>query len=614
MSTNSNPASLSLMDVRNLSFRLGEVKILDSISFQIPENSCIGIVGNRGAGKSTLLKVLSGVMKRSGGSLFFAGKELGQDYNTELSSRLGIHAIYQEPMIIPSLNAWQNIFLNRELKRGLWYDHSAMHQRVQEAFKVLSVQIDPDIPLEYYSRDQQLMVEFARIFIFKPKLVLVDDVLSALVPSEQEKVFSLYAALRSEKTSIVYFSNNFFKELNMADRIFILDSGKIVDSLEPKDNSGKLQVYYANFFTRNDLEIKNIELFQLNLLHECILNSIPVPMCVTNPKNEIIYINDALLFLLGVERNQIQAKGIENLFRSSNISIQDLLSDIELRKDRAIHNIQIAVGDKQNSVSIRYLPITRKDTHFGMLFLFYEQRNASQLAESRSGTNPDDLFAQVMAKIFHEINNPLGIILNHMQLIKTSLSLEEVRSSIFPIENEIERIKRIVSSLCQSNYNQVVKKSEGDYPLSFQTILEDLIFLLEPVLTKNSVTIRVRPAQPINLRMKEDEIRQVLLNMIINSIEAMPGGGVITIHYGKTRYADKPYLFISIQDTGLGIKPEIKNRIFDLFFSTKTEQEKKGIGLTICKDIIEGYGGEITVASEEGKGAVFTIYLPEENV
>jgi two-component system NtrC family sensor kinase len=103
-----------------------------------------------------------------------------------------------------------------------------------------------------------------------------------------------------------------------------------------------------------------------------------------------------------------------------------------------------------------------------------------------------------------------------------------------------------------------------------------------------------------------NQMRQVFLNMVQNAKEAMPKGGTLTV---RTERKEKKVL-IRIQDTGVGIPDEIRNKIFEAFFTTKQKVKGVGLGLSVCYGIIKDHGGAIRVESEEGRGSIFTVSLP----
>ena len=106
-----------------------------------------------------------------------------------------------------------------------------------------------------------------------------------------------------------------------------------------------------------------------------------------------------------------------------------------------------------------------------------------------------------------------------------------------------------------------------------------------------------------------NQMRQVLLNLLINAKEAMPKGGTLTLRTGR----EDNRVLIHIQDTGVGISEEIMDKIFEAFFTTKKKVKGVGLGLSVCYGIIKDHGGDIKVESEKGKGTTFVILLPIES-
>ncbi|MDD5399489.1 MAG: ATP-binding protein, partial [Dehalococcoidia bacterium] len=109
-----------------------------------------------------------------------------------------------------------------------------------------------------------------------------------------------------------------------------------------------------------------------------------------------------------------------------------------------------------------------------------------------------------------------------------------------------------------------------------------------------------------NLMADFDQLQQVCTNLILNAIQAMPGGGTLTIR----TVADKDYLKLVVQDTGCGISEESKEKLFTPFFTTKREVKGVGLGLAVSYGIIQRHNGKIEVQSKEGEGSTFTVYLP----
>ena len=138
-------------------------------------------------------------------------------------------------------------------------------------------------------------------------------------------------------------------------------------------------------------------------------------------------------------------------------------------------------------------------------------------------------------------------------------------------------------------------------------LLEGILLMMEKQMKEANVKVvtRLEPEIP-GIMASTNQMRQVILNLFKNAKEAMPRGGTLTV---RTEKEDTKVL-IRIQDTGTGIPEELRNKIFEAFFTTKKKVKGVGLGLSVCYGIIKDHGGEIRVDSKEGKGTTFTISLP----
>ena len=139
-------------------------------------------------------------------------------------------------------------------------------------------------------------------------------------------------------------------------------------------------------------------------------------------------------------------------------------------------------------------------------------------------------------------------------------------------------------------------------------VLDELLLLYEKRFRENSIKVHLDLAEnPGMILASRDQLRQVFINMFSNAMYAMPDGGSLEI---STRISGDR-LYIVIRDTGTGIKPEHIKKVFDSFFTTKTESvQGVGLGLSVCYGFVKDHDGDITVESEEGQWTKFTIMLP----
>jgi PAS domain S-box-containing protein len=213
---------------------------------------------------------------------------------------------------------------------------------------------------------------------------------------------------------------------------------------------------------------------------------------------------------------------------------------------------------------------------------------------------------KLAAGIAHEINNPLGGILIYSSLIMEDLSEEDPkRGDLARIVQETSRCKDIVKSLLEFA-RQTEPKME---PTDINRAITDGLFFLENQALFHNIKIikKLDPFLPF-VRGNAGQLKQVLINIIVNAAEAMHGNGTLTI----TTYpsSDRKWVFIEFKDTGEGIPEENFARIFDPFFTTKEVGKGTGLGLATSYGIVEDHGGKISVKSKVGEGATFTIELP----
>jgi len=213
---------------------------------------------------------------------------------------------------------------------------------------------------------------------------------------------------------------------------------------------------------------------------------------------------------------------------------------------------------------------------------------------------------QMAAGIAHEINNPLGVILCHIDLIKGEPDLTfEVQADLEIIEKHVGTCRTIIADLLKFSHQQVSAKE----PVALNTLIEEVAAMVSSQFKNQRINIELDLDREIPLiRLDGDKIKQVLLNMLINSAQAIVATGRVTLtsQYQAARQAVR----IILEDTGPGIPAELIDKIFDPFFTTKPPGKGTGLGLSVSYGIIRDHDGEIVVESLPGHPTRFTITLP----
>lgn len=211
---------------------------------------------------------------------------------------------------------------------------------------------------------------------------------------------------------------------------------------------------------------------------------------------------------------------------------------------------------------------------------------------------------RLAAEIAHEINNPLAIINNYLRLISDDMSENDPhRDDVSILNEEVERIVKIVRDLL--SFSKPPLRAE---PVNMNDEAGKMLSFYKDTFSQKGIDVSAElyAADPI-VRVDPDGMRQVMINIINNALEAMHNGGKLII----SSFSDERSVRMSFRDTGDGISKEAMGRIFEPFFSTKGSKGT-GLGLSICYGIIKGLKGDIEVESTVGKGTTFTITLTRE--
>jgi two-component system, NtrC family, sensor kinase len=210
---------------------------------------------------------------------------------------------------------------------------------------------------------------------------------------------------------------------------------------------------------------------------------------------------------------------------------------------------------------------------------------------------------QLAAQFAHEVGTPLNLISGHVQLLRTRTSDDRTIKRLDVIESQIDRVTGIVRSMLNSTKRPTPKFETTD----INKILDTILDTTHPTLVARHVELQMElvPDLPL-IKADADQLQQVFINLINNSLDAMPQGGKLTV----STKVDIAYIHLAISDTGKGIPQDQLDFIFEPLFSTKREQGGTGLGLTIVQQIILEHGGDIVAESEVGRGTTFLIKLP----
>jgi signal transduction histidine kinase len=215
------------------------------------------------------------------------------------------------------------------------------------------------------------------------------------------------------------------------------------------------------------------------------------------------------------------------------------------------------------------------------------------------------ILGEITAGIAHEMNTPLGNILGFAQLIQDRTDDQQVEQDVEKIINSSMHAREVVKKLMFFSCEIPQQKHLVDVGL----LIEEALQLLRVTFEQAKVVPRVSmPGQPVLAQADPIQLTQVVFNLLINALHASKAGQEIWL----TLIQNQDQMTLRIQDFGHGIEPDIRERIFEPFFSTKAPGDGSGLGLSVVHGIIKTHHGQIDVDSQPGQGTCFTIRLPLE--
>jgi len=229
------------LELRNVSKLFGEVQALEDINFQLGRNEVVGLLGDNGAGKSTLIKIITGFHRPTTGEIYFDGQKVDH-LTVPLARQLGVETVYQERALADLQSLWRNIFLGRELTNqyGL-LDVKRMkyetHRLMTQSMGFTSSAVSPDSRVGTFSGGERQGVAIVRALYFDADIIILDEPTMGLSLKETQKLLSFVRGIRDAGKSAVFIDHNIFHVYAVADRVVVIDRGRVAGEFVTKEIS-----------------------------------------------------------------------------------------------------------------------------------------------------------------------------------------------------------------------------------------------------------------------------------------------------------------------------------------------------------------------------------------
>jgi len=368
--------------------------------------------------------------------------------------------------------------------------------------------------------------------------------------------------------------------------------------------------------TAEKLAVTTKELEEREEKLKIIFRVLPVGVAVLDVESKVVYDNHALESMLGMtEEGLFRGDYEKRTYLRSDGSImvpaEEFASARAMKEQRAVNNIETGVVKEDGSIvwlSVNAIPVKFSDWKMLVVSMDITERKKAydELKETQEKLSRLDKLAslgKLAGIVGHELRNPLGAIRNSVYFLRLKLDPalqdEKIKRHLEMMDQEINNSDRII--------NDILFFSRIKQPIFTQNNLNKILKAsLKKVTINPNIKVETELAELPFIPSDENQLVQVFTNIILNAAESMPKGGKLTISSSVKQ--DRDSINVSIKDTGEGISKENLRKLFEPLFSTKINGT--GLGMVVCKSIIENHKGYIRVESEEDKGTLVTVELP----
>ncbi len=394
----------------------------------------------------------------------------------------------------------------------------------------------------------------------------------------------------------------------------IIRVNRLVDDISSmKDAREMVQAYKVKY----ELLLKKYEqLDHVFSFHKGIIQNISSGIITTDIKGVITFINKSALALLGYHADDIRGKALSFLFADSDEGIHFSNQAVKARRMFDSQEANLISNDGvviPIGFSTTPLESSKNGEMEGVIFIFRDIRDIINFRRQMERMDRLATLGELSAGIAHEIRNPLAGIKTSAEVLEESFSPGDFRAQLISrIIKEIDRSNKLLQRFF--NFAKPSRPKPGFHFL--QNIIDGVFLLMRARFNKYRIKFKAEYEDGLpEIYIDESQFEQVIINLILNAFDAMPDGGNLEIK-ASFNPSEKVfeeqiapgYILVEVVDDGAGIPPEKIEKIFNPFYTTKSDGV--GLGLSICSRLLEENHSRVEVKSEPEKGALFSVYLP----
>lgn len=351
-----------------------------------------------------------------------------------------------------------------------------------------------------------------------------------------------------------------------------------------------------------EIEDRETDIRHMKAYTDSILSSVSSGVISCDRRGMIVTVNPEARKILSRHEEDLVAFPLARIFEKHaelNRAAELVLSG---EQTRATMETELESEGRPIPVAVRITPHRSRGQTVGIVITLEDLTEVKDLTEQLYRADKLSGLGELVAGVAHEVRNPLGVIKASVQMLEQEMDEGCQDAELTHVmAQEIDRLDSVVNALLDFG-----RPSQSQFgPVDAHRVLGEVVLLTKQFAKQQNVTVADETPEGLpDIWADEDRLKQIIVNLISNAIQAMPDGGKLTIAT-TTR---EGYLRIAFTDTGIGISSEEKDRIFDPFHTTRAEGS--GLGLSIVHRIVDAHNGYITAESEPGAGSTFTVGLP----
>jgi two-component system sensor histidine kinase HydH len=360
--------------------------------------------------------------------------------------------------------------------------------------------------------------------------------------------------------------------------------------------AGVVSLFWAQSYTRSRKLLRDTRAFASEMVA-----NLPEGIVVTGKDGRITFINSIAREMLDLQHQNTHGIDPEEILPEKITGLTEEISAGKKTADREL-TLTNASGNEL-SVTVTVTEILSEDGDFvGIMYILHDLTQIKGLQEAIRRQEKMAAIGNLAAGVAHEVRNPLSSIKGYATYFGSLFEEGSERKKAADVMTaEVERLNRVISELLEIARPSDIKPRKTD----LSGLLVSSLRLIRQEAENDGITIRtVVPDDFAPLNIDPDRVTQALINLYINAIQAMPGGGTLTISAAETEGG----VAITVADTGTGIGQEKLSKIFDPYYTTKNTGT--GLGLAVVQKVVDAHGGTVEVKSSAGAGTTFVITLP----